>query len=97
MPGLVFTARKVTMQQFTAMLSVWLLEPVVDQTGLSRIFDFKLDLTAAGFAPTPRSALNELDRMNALMAGLQDPLGRKLERTRREVLVIEHVERPSAN
>jgi uncharacterized protein (TIGR03435 family) len=47
----------------------------------------------------PDRALNEVDRMNALRAGLQDQLGLKLERTRStvETLTIEHVERPSAN
>jgi uncharacterized protein (TIGR03435 family) len=37
--------------------------------------------------------------MNGLMAALQDQLGLKLERTRStvEMVIIEHVERPSQN
>jgi len=99
LPGLVFTARKVSMPQFATMLGAWLLEAVTDQTGLRGVFDFKLDLGAAGFAPTSGSALNEVDRMNALMAALQGQLGLKLERTRStvEMVIIEHVERPSEN
>jgi uncharacterized protein (TIGR03435 family) len=99
LPGLVFTARKVTMPQFASMLSAWLLEMITDQTGLRGVFDFKLDLGAAGFVPTAGSGLNEVDRMSALMAGLQDQLGLKLKRTRSivDMLTIEHVERPSEN
>jgi uncharacterized protein (TIGR03435 family) len=58
-----------------------------------------LDLARAGFNPTPGSRTNEMDGVNAVMASLQDQLGRKLERTKTtvEMLVIEHAEKPSAN
>jgi len=74
-------------------------QTVIDRTGRSGVFDLRLDLASAGFTPTPGSPSNEMDGINAVMAGLQDQLGLKLERTKSavEMLAIEHVERPSAN
>lgn len=97
--GFVVTGERVTMAQFAVMLSALFRQAVKDETGLTGVFDFKLDLVAAGFTPTAPSPSSEMDGMNAVMSGLQDQLGLKLERTRStvEMLVIEHVERPSAN
>jgi uncharacterized protein (TIGR03435 family) len=97
--GLVIIGERVTMAQFAVMLSGLFGQTVKDETGLTGVFDFKLDLVAAGFTPTAPSSSSEMDGTNALMSGLRDQLGLKLERTRSavEILVIEHVERPSAN
>ena len=93
----VFTAQKLSMPFFAKMLSSLLQNTVVDKTGLEGFYDFQLDLVRAGFTPGAPSA--EMDGVNAVMAGLQEQLGLKLERTKAsvETLVIEHVERPSAN
>jgi uncharacterized protein (TIGR03435 family) len=95
----VLVAEKVSMSMFAKALGSMSHATVVDKTGLDGVFDFKLDLRSAGFTPTPGSPSNEMDGMNAVMAGLQDQLGLKLERTKTtvEMLVIEHVEKPSAN
>ena len=87
------------MPTFVKMLSSLLTDTVVDQTGLDGVYDFKLDLGSAGFAPTPGSTSNQMDGINAVISALQEQLGLKLERTKSavEILVIEHVERPSAN
>jgi uncharacterized protein (TIGR03435 family) len=99
LPGYVITYQKVTMPQFAIMLGALLGQPLKEETGLSGVFDFKLDLGSAGFAPTSESTASEVDRLNAFMNGLRDQLGLKLERTRStvEMFVIEHVERPSPN
>lgn len=93
----VFTAQRLSMRFFAKALSSMLQSTVVDKTGLDGVFDFQLDLVRAGF--TPGSPTAELDGINALIAGLPDQLGLKLEHAKAsvEILVIEHVERPTAN
>ena len=97
--GFVITGEKVSMPKFAIALSAMFRDTIVDQTGLAGVYDFKLDLGRAGFTPAPGSPSNEMDGINAVMSGLQDQLGLKLERTKSaiEILVIEHVEKPSAN
>ena len=87
------------MKNFVVALGSLLSDTVVDQTGLDGVYDFTLDLGRAGFVPTPGSSGNQMDGVNAVISGLQDQLGLKLERTKApvEVLVIEHVEKPAAN
>ncbi len=74
--------------------------PVVDRTGLDGIYDFSLKLfdpDAAKSETDPKGdTLQQLD--NGLNASLKS-LGLKLEsqRTPIEFLVIDHVEKPSAN
>ncbi|MCU1233295.1 MAG: hypothetical protein JWP63_1262 [Candidatus Solibacter sp.] len=62
--------------------------PVVDRTGLTGLFEFRLD-----FSVTPND-----DRPN-LLSALQEQLGLKLESSRGpvEIFVIDHLEKPSAN
>jgi len=98
-PNSVITAEKVTMTQFATMLSAMFGQIVRDETGLTGVFDFKIDLVAAGLTPAPPSASSEMDGINVVMSGLRDQLGLKLEHARStvEMLVIEHIERPSAN
>jgi uncharacterized protein (TIGR03435 family) len=95
----VLVGEKVSMPLFVTALGSLLSDTVVDQTGLDGVYDFKLDLGHAGFSPTPGSATNQMDGVTAVMAALPDQLGLKLERTKStvEILVIERVERPSAN
>ncbi len=80
--------------------------PVVDRTGLTKTYDFELDFTSEANVPaaSPGAASGskpiQLDnRSPGLMTALQEQLGLKLESTKSqfEILVIDHVERPSEN
>jgi uncharacterized protein (TIGR03435 family) len=68
--------------------------PVVDQTGLTGRFDLRLTWTPDG-APATESA----DAPPDLFTAIQQELGLKLESTKApvDVLVIDHLERPSEN
>ena len=77
--------------------------PVVDQTGLTGRFDFTLKWTpdetqfaGLGAKVTPPG---DNDPRPNLFTAMQDQLGLKLESTRAlvDVIVIDHVERPSEN
>ena len=84
--------RKVPMAKLASYLTRTLQIPVTDETGLAGDFDFELtwDSDAPQLAP-PDPAL--------VVAVLQEQLGLKLEKNKRpvEILVVDHVERPSGN
>lgn len=92
------SGRGVTMRAITGSLSVFTGRTVVDRTGLTDMFDFELlwtpDLTARDGAPA--GAATDANRPS-LSTALQEQLGLKLESTRApvDVLVIDHVERPT--
>ena len=110
LPGLGFrglgalTAINATMWDFAnAMQTLVLDRPVVDRTGLPGHYDFALNWTPDEFQfmglgikppPPPDSAANP-----DLYTAIEQQLGLKLESTRVpvEIIVIDHVERPSAN
>jgi uncharacterized protein (TIGR03435 family) len=76
--------------------------PVIDRTGLSGKFDFKLEWmreTAAGPAPAAPTPADSQIAGPTFLEALGDQLGLKLEATKApvSVLVIDHVERPSEN
>jgi uncharacterized protein (TIGR03435 family) len=76
--------------------------PVVDRTGLSGRFDIALDWAPDEFQP-PDIGLNSAAGADAsfpnLYTALRDQLGWKLESRKApvEILVIDHIERPSEN
>ncbi len=77
--------------------------PVIDHTGITGRFSFTLNWAAddsqfASLAGTLRPPAGNSDRPD-LYEAMQQQLGLKLEATRApvEVLVIDHVERPSEN
>jgi uncharacterized protein (TIGR03435 family) len=74
--------------------------PVFDRTGLSGTFNFSIEWTPkfSGPAPTPPEFTTD-DPGPIFTEALQEQLGLKLESTTGpvDVLVIDHVERPSAN
>jgi uncharacterized protein (TIGR03435 family) len=83
-------------------------KPVVDRTGLSEKYDFTLKFTpdasqmTGGFGPPPPAAADAADAADAppdLFAAFQQQLGLKLDSTKApaDVLVIDKVEKPSAN
>ena len=74
--------------------------PVVDQTGLSGRFDFTLQWTPEPNGPAQSGADAPLDSPGTtFLEALKDQLGMKLKSTKApmDVLVVDHVERPSEN
>lgn len=83
------TAAKVAMPMFVKLLSQQMGRSVLDKTGLSENYDFKLEWTpdeANGDGPS-------------IFTAIQEQLGLKLEPSKGpvEVLVIDHAEKPSEN
>ncbi len=73
--------------------------PVIDKTGLQGKFDWKLEWTPE-LAPDTQGAANPPDLSGpSLFTALQEQLGLKLESQRgpAPILVIDRVEKPSAN
>jgi uncharacterized protein (TIGR03435 family) len=68
--------------------------PVVDMTGISEKFDFEIPIV-----PINLSAGSSGESMHAMLASLRQHLGLRLEPRKGpiEVLVVDHVERPSEN
>jgi len=86
------TATKASIEQLVGQLTGDLDRPVVDKTGLTGSYDFKLK-----WAPDS-SAVTDLDAPSIFTA-LQEQLGLKLESATApiEVLVIDRLEKPSEN
>ncbi len=86
-----FTAN--TMDNFAQGLQYMVDRPVVDETGLAGKYDFTLRWSPEG---APR---DDPDAAQPLFTAIPEQLGLKLEATKTpaEALVVEHVERPSAN
>ena len=111
LPGLFFTGpgrlavSNATMADFTGVMQGAVLDkPVVDQTGLKGRFDFLLSWTMDDSqlanlgvkAPPPNK---DVDAPPDLFTAIQEQVGLKFEPTKApvDVLVIDHVEKPSAN
>ncbi len=102
-PGI--TGGKVPMEDFVQVLQTVLGRPVRDRTGLSEPFDISLkfaldDLTVGlpRFGPAgPATA--DPNGPPSIPTAIQEQLGLKLESTKGpvEVMVIDHIEKPSAN
>jgi uncharacterized protein (TIGR03435 family) len=106
--GAGIVAQRATLGQLAEVLSRPLRGPVVDLTGLTGEYDFKLDLvryqTADDHAPAKgqdaRSAIFTQDMLPLIGTGLHEQLGLKLESRKAsiDVLQVEHAERlPSGN
>lgn len=93
---------KVPMAEFVRVLSRVFGRTVIDQTGFSGVFDVTLDFlpddTTAGLPPPPPGAIPFAIASPSIFSAVQQ-LGLRLESTKGpvEVLVFDHVERPSAN
>jgi uncharacterized protein (TIGR03435 family) len=93
---------KVLMPEFIRMLSMVLGRPVIDKTGFSGLFDVRLDFLpdemTAMLPPPPPDAVSADSNVPSILTAMQEQLGLRLESTTGpvEVIVIDHVERPSA-
>jgi uncharacterized protein (TIGR03435 family) len=99
-------AANATIAEFASILQANVLDrPVVDQTGLGAArWDFILKWTpdpsqAPPGAPVPSAAASDADAPPDLFLALQQQLGLKLESTKAavDVLVVDRLEKPSAN
>jgi uncharacterized protein (TIGR03435 family) len=111
LPGLFFrglgvlTVQNATMHDFAALMQSAVLDrPIVDKTALTDRFDFLLKWTPdesqfAGLGIKIPAPSNAPDAPPNLFAAVQDQLGLKLDSTKAsvDVMVIDHVEKPSAN
>ena len=91
-----FGATNATMADFAEAMGQGALDrPVVDQTGLTGRFDLRLTWTPDG----PAQATESADAPPDLFTAIQEELGLKLVSTKApvDVLVIDHIEKPSAN
>ncbi len=89
-----------TMEEFVGVLAQPLQSPVVNQTGLTKRYDFTLDMSP--YMPVgPKDAGDPpMDPVGAMITALHEKLGLKLEskKTPIEILVIDHIERtPTEN
>jgi uncharacterized protein (TIGR03435 family) len=106
--GVTWRGQAVPMTQLVQLFSREVKRIVVDKTGLTGNFDFSMQFmpeamamqTASGGAPGGASPLPVSDPGGPdLFTAIQEQLGLKLEATKTgiEVIVIDHVERPSGN
>lgn len=89
------TIKNLSMAEFALVMQFFADRPIVDQTGLAGKWDFKWTWTADD-SRVPPDATNPAP---GLFTAIQEQLGLKLEAKKApaEVLVVDHVERPSAN
>src|SRR5262245_27560572 len=87
------TAQKISMPEFADLLSGQLNTPVADMTGLKGRFDLAFDLRQYVNENTPQSI------SSLILQAMEEQLGLKLQSVKTEIdtLVIDHIERPSAN
>ena len=102
------TAMDAKLSMFISILSRQLGRTVVDKTGLTGNYDFELEWTPddGGPQPPPRpadgsasGAAAPADPGASIFTAIQEQLGLKLESTKGplEVVVIDHIEKPSEN
>ncbi len=94
--------KNITMTEFSRVLMASIMDrPVVDQTGLGSVrYDFAMKWTPV--SPQPGNAETPADTADArpdLFTAFQEQLGLKMEATKApvDVMVIDRVEKPSAN
>jgi uncharacterized protein (TIGR03435 family) len=100
--GLLLPARNTTTAQLAQMMQQVVLDrPVVDKTGITGRFDFQLTFTPdeSEFSGHPPALPSQTGSSPGLFEAFQQQLGLRLtaEKSMADVLVIDHVEKPSAN
>jgi uncharacterized protein (TIGR03435 family) len=90
--GLEFVVHSASMRAITALLSSQVEAPVLDRTGLTGYFDFTLQIGREWSA-------GDSESWPSIFTALQEQLGLKLEPAKAAVpnLIIDHIEKPSAN
>jgi bla regulator protein BlaR1 len=93
--GLELIAHGITMKAFAGWLAVMQHTPVIDKTALSGKYDFTLHY----FANKSGALSDDPSKSPPPIVAIQDQLGLKLDTTKGpvEMLVVDHVERPTAN
>lgn len=104
-PVMTLRVTNATMGDVASVIQTGVLDkPVVDQTGLTEKYDFMLKFTpeqgqmlGLGGAPPPQP--DNADAPPDIFTAMQQQLGLKLESTKApaDVIVIDHIERPSEN
>ncbi|HEV2577307.1 MAG TPA: TIGR03435 family protein [Acidobacteriaceae bacterium] len=96
--------RNASMAEFAQVMQGTLDRPVVDQTGLKDRYDFQFRWTPdesqyGGRIPPPNSGDNAADAPPPLFTAIQEQIGLKLDAMKApaKVMVIESVQKPSAN
>jgi bla regulator protein blaR1 len=91
----------ISMPQLAPMLSLMVGRTAVDRTGLTGLYDFEIAFTPERPLPGPDGAATPAPSNDgpSLFTALQEQLGLKLEPETEtvDVLVIDHVERPTEN
>jgi len=92
-------ARVITMKRFAEVLSRQMDLPVVDQTGLEGAFNLKLKWSCESDQPVKPGELPSMDSGPSVHTAIQDQLGLRLhaQKVPIEVLVVDHIEKPSEN
>ena len=96
------TGNSVTIDMLSAHLVQFLDRKVVNQTGLSGVFDFSIEFApemGPGSQPLAGGGAPDISAQPSIFTALQEQLGLKLESQKGpvDVLVIDHVEMPSEN
>ncbi len=88
-----------SMAEFVFALSNVLGRPVIDKTGYTGTFSYRLEFTPERISGLPVDAGNSDPSRPSIFTAIQDQLGLKLESQKgpADVLVIDHVEKPDAN
>ena len=83
--------------RFVDMLSTLLHAPVINNTGLSGRYDAKVNISK--YLPDGSGKEGAFDPISTILLGLQEELGLKLEleKSAVDVVVIDHIERPTPN
>jgi uncharacterized protein (TIGR03435 family) len=97
-PGLITGEAKST-GNLAQLLSVFVARPVVDKTGLAGNYDFKLKWAPGDGQAVSAGASPQDSEPFSVFTAIQEQLGLKLVSAKGpvQVIVIDHVERPSAN
>ena len=91
-----FIAKSTTLPEFADYIADPVRAPVVDETGLAGKYDFSVDFTP--YLPADADTVRP-DVISVMMIAFEGELGLKLEprKVSVKVLVIDHIEKPSAN
>jgi uncharacterized protein (TIGR03435 family) len=91
--------KSMTIREWGDYISDPLHSPVVDETGLAGKYDFVIDFTPYLPDAAHNMGPDRPDATSILMAAMEGELGIKMEsrKTEVEVMVIDHVEKPSEN